>query len=97
MRISALAAAHDVACVPHAWKSGVIKAASLHVNAVLPDALFQEYCVAETPINTYLTRQKLSLKDGYVAVPKEPGLGIDLDPDVLERLAVGQRPLPVPA
>jgi L-alanine-DL-glutamate epimerase-like enolase superfamily enzyme len=95
MRIAALAAEHGVACVPHAWKSGIIKAASLHVNAVLPDALFQEYCVADTPINTYLTRQKLPLKDGYVEVPRAPGLGIDLDPEVLERLAVGARPLPV--
>ena len=47
--------------MPHAWKSGIIKAASLHVNAVLPDALFQEYCVAETPINTRLTRQRLPI------------------------------------
>jgi L-rhamnonate dehydratase len=97
MRIAALAAEHGVVCVPHAWKSGIVKAASLHVNAVLPDALFQEYCVAETPINTYLTRQRLPLEDGYVKVPKEPGLGIDLDPEVLERLAVGAKPLPVVA
>ena len=32
----ALADEHGVALVPHAWKSGIIKAASLHVNAVLP-------------------------------------------------------------
>jgi len=96
LKIAEVARTHGVACVPHAWKSGIIKAASLHVNAVLEDALFQEYCVAETPINTYLTRQKLPLVDGYVAVPTAPGLGVDLDPEVLERLAVGARPLPVP-
>ncbi len=37
LRIAALAREHGVATVPHAWKSGIIKAASLHVNAVLPD------------------------------------------------------------
>jgi L-rhamnonate dehydratase len=95
LRINALAVEHGVACVPHAWKSGIIKAASLHLNAVLDQAIFQEYCVADTPINTYLTRQKMPIKDGYVEVPSQPGLGIDLDPDVLERLAVGARPLPV--
>ena len=64
------AQARGVETVPHAWKSGIIKAASLHVNAVLPDALFQEYCVADTPINTSLTRQRLPIDaEGFVAVP----------------------------
>ena len=70
-------------------KSGIIKAASLHVNAVLPDALFQEYCVAETEINTKLTKQLLPIgEDGCVAIPTGPGLGIDLDQDVFDSLRV---------
>ena len=96
LRIAALARELGKACVPHAWKSGIIKAASLHVNAVLPEALFQEYCVAETPLNTGLTRQTFPLKDGFVEVPTGPGLGVDLDPEVLERYAVGAQPLPIP-
>ena len=92
MRIAALAEEHGVALVPHAWKSGIIKAASLHVNAVLPGALFQEYCVAETEINTKLTQQLLPIEaDGYVAVPTAPGLGIDLDEDVFSSLRVEAR------
>jgi L-alanine-DL-glutamate epimerase-like enolase superfamily enzyme len=96
VRIAAFAGTQGKACVPHAWKSGIIKAASLHVNAVLPDAWFQEYSVAATPLNQSLTRQTFPLKDGYVEVPTSPGLGVDLDPEVLERFAVGSRPLPVP-
>ena len=89
LRIGELARARGVETVPHAWKSGIIKAASLHLNAVLPDATFQEYCVAETPINTELTVQRLPLEaDGCVAVPAGPGLGVDLDPDVVERFRV---------
>jgi L-alanine-DL-glutamate epimerase-like enolase superfamily enzyme len=92
LRIAMLAQEHGVAVVPHAWKSGIIKAASLHVNAVLPDALFQEYCVADTEINTKLTRQLLEIdEDGYVAVPTAPGLGIDLDEDVFSSLRVEAR------
>jgi L-alanine-DL-glutamate epimerase-like enolase superfamily enzyme len=89
MRIAALAHARGVATVPHAWKSGIIKAASLHVNAVIPDGIFQEYCVADTPINTRLTIQRLPVEaDGCVAVPTAPGLGIDIDEDVLDDLRV---------
>ena len=92
LRIATLAQEHGVALVPHAWKSGIIKAASLHVNAVLPDALFQEYCVADTEINTKLTQQLLEIdEDGYVAVPTAPGLGIDLDEDVFSSLRVEAR------
>jgi L-alanine-DL-glutamate epimerase-like enolase superfamily enzyme len=89
LRIAEFAHARGVETVPHAWKSGIIKAASLHVNAVLPDALFQEYCVADTPINTSLTRERLPIDaDGLVAVPSGPGLGVELDDDVLARFRV---------
>jgi L-rhamnonate dehydratase len=84
-----------LACVPHAWKSGIIKAASLHLNAVLETAHFQEYCVAETPINLLLTRERMPVKDGWVAVPDQPGLGVELDPEILDRYAIGAKPLPV--
>ncbi len=89
LRIAEFAHERGIETVPHAWKSGIIKAASLHVNAVLPEALFQEYCVAETPINTLLTRERLPIdSEGFVAVPTGPGLGVELDPDVLERYRV---------
>jgi L-alanine-DL-glutamate epimerase-like enolase superfamily enzyme len=89
LRIAEFAREHGVETVPHAWKSGIIKAASLHVNAVLPDAQFQEYCVAETPINTQLTKQLLPIdEDGFVAVPTGPGLGIDLDQAILAEYRV---------
>jgi L-rhamnonate dehydratase len=95
LRIARDGEARGLRCVPHAWKSGVIKAASLHLNAVLETAYFQEYCVAETPINQQLTRERLPLKDGWVDVPTRPGLGVELDPEILERYAIGAKPLPV--
>ena len=89
VRIAAFAREHAVETVPHAWKSGIIKAASLHVNAVLPDATFQEYCVADTPINQTLVKERMPVDaDGFVAVPTGPGLGIELDEDVLERYRI---------
>lgn len=88
LRIAKLAAERGVVCMPHAWKSGIVKAASLHLNAILPGERLQEYCVAETPINNALTIQKHPLKDGYVDVPTGPGLGVDLDPELVARYTV---------
>jgi len=89
LRIAELARAHGVETVPHAWKSGIIKAASLQCNAVIPDALFQEYCVAETPINQTLTKERLPVeKDGTILVQNAPGIGITLDEEVVEHYRV---------
>ena len=95
LRIARAAERVGVPVVPHAWKSGVIKAASLHLNAVLETAYFQEYCVAETPINRLLTRERMPVVNGLVDVPGTPGLGIELDPEILARYAVGSKPLPI--
>jgi L-rhamnonate dehydratase len=89
LRIGRLARERGVETVPHAWKSGIIKAASLHVNAVLADGILQEYCIADTPINQTLVKERMPVDgDGYVAVPTGPGLGIEIDEDVLERYRV---------
>ena len=89
LRIAELARDHSVETVPHAWKSGIIKAASLQCNAVIPDALFQEYRVAETPINQTLTKELLPLEaDGTILVPTAPGIGVTLDDEVVERYRV---------
>jgi L-rhamnonate dehydratase len=89
LRIAELARSQGKETVPHAWKSGIIKAASLHCNAVMPDGIWQEYCVADTPIAKTLTVQQLPIEaDGCVAVPTAPGLGVDIDEDVLESLRV---------
>ncbi|MFN8633256.1 MAG: mandelate racemase/muconate lactonizing enzyme family protein [Chloroflexota bacterium] len=87
-KIAKLAEERGVICMPHAWKSGIVKAASLHMNAILPGERLQEYCVAGTPINEALTVQRHPLKDGYVDVPTAPGLGVDLDPEIVARFAV---------
>jgi L-alanine-DL-glutamate epimerase-like enolase superfamily enzyme len=89
LRIAELARDRGVETVPHAWKSGIIKAASLHVNAVLPDAMLQEYCIADTPINQTLTQERLPIDDeGFLAVPTAPGIGVTLDEDVVARYRV---------
>ena len=88
VRIAELARARDVGFMPHAWKSGIIKAASLHVLAVVAEAPFLEYAVARTPINSSLTCQRFPLEDGYVRVPDGPGLGVEIDFELVERLRV---------
>ena len=73
---------------PHAWQSDLLTAASLHFNAVLPEALFQEYNVCDDPISRTLCKAPLRLVDGELAVPQGPGLGVEVDLDVVNRYRV---------
>jgi L-alanine-DL-glutamate epimerase-like enolase superfamily enzyme len=90
LKIIGVAESAGVQPVLHAWKSGIIKAASLHVNAVIGGSeVFQEYCVRETVINRDLTHEAFALDaNGYVAVPTAPGLGVTLNNEIVDRYRV---------
>ena len=87
-RIAALAHAMGKPCIPHAWSTGVISAASLHLIATIPNALYLEYCVRPNPLNTSLVKNPVQIRDGVATVPEAPGLGVELDEDQLARFVV---------
>ena len=88
-RIGQLAARHHRLCVNHSYKTGVSVAASLHALAALPNTYWLEYCVEEGPLRQKLTRQTFPLDDdGFVSVPEAPGLGVDLDEEILQKYRV---------
>ncbi|MBA8795383.1 L-alanine-DL-glutamate epimerase-like enolase superfamily enzyme [Friedmanniella endophytica] len=89
-RLAWLAARHHRRLVPHAFKSGVLVAASTHLAACAPTGGLIEHTVSTSPIARDLVRQEISFADGRVQLPLDrPGLGVEIDPTVLERLRVG--------
>ena len=94
-RIAALAQAFQTNVVPHSWGTGIAFAAGLHLVSTLdivpgrlrmPDALL-EMDRSENALRDYLTAPIFSVSDGYVTVPNAPGLGVDVDPDMLARFS----------
>ncbi len=93
--ITALAQAHGVLVNPHVWGSAVAQAASLQVLAALPVAhhsLFAqqpllEYDRSSHPFREQLTSQPVRMVDGWVQISDKPGLGIEINRDVLEKYA----------
>ena len=76
-------------CVTHSWSTGIIKAASLHALAALPKSEWFEYCVQDTPLNKLLTDEQFPIDaDGMVEIPTKPGLGIEIDDEVVARFTV---------
>ena len=91
--IVALAQANGVAVNPHVWGSAVAQAASLQVIAALPiahHALFAQQPVLEYdrslhPFRRQLIASPIEQVDGWVAISDGPGLGIEVNRDVIER------------
>ncbi|MFN8633216.1 MAG: mandelate racemase/muconate lactonizing enzyme family protein [Chloroflexota bacterium] len=82
--IAAMAEAHLVAMSPHNYNSTMIGlAATVHAAATMPNFLITEYFVNFEGLGKEIARPPLLQKDGYVALPTTPGLGIDLDEDAL--------------
>jgi len=95
-RIMALASAHGIQYTPHVWGSAVGLAASLHLAATVPDnppSLHPTPLLFEFDRTENLFREQLALtpivqRDGVIAVPSGPGLGIEIDQRVVERYRV---------
>ena len=99
--IAAMAEAYHVAVSPHNYNSTTVGlAATLHVSAAIPNFLITEYFVNFEPRAAEIAAHPFRLEDGYLAVPTEPGLGIDLREDALARHAYREFPartIPTPA
>ena len=84
-KISAMAEAFDVAVAPHCPLGPIALAASLQLDACTPNAFIQEQSLGihyneESDLLDYLKDPTVfAYERGYVAVPKGPGLGIEID------------------
>lgn len=87
-KIATLAADHNVMLVPHAFKTGILVAASIQMIAAMPETPFLEFSVTESAIRKELLVKPFIQKDGFVDVPQLPGLGIELNPEVIRKYGV---------
>lgn len=100
-RIAALAEAFHVRVYPHVWGTPVAVAAGLHFAATLaalpatvrPTPLAQEtvfeFDRSPHPIRDAMMSEELLPDRGWLRVPDGPGLGVDVDPEVIRHYAAG--------
>jgi len=95
-KIAALAQAHCVQCVPHAWGTAIGLVATIHFLASLPDCPpclvpvppMLEYEQTFNPFRDQLSTVPFTHHGGFVDVPKGPGLGIEINREILDRYRV---------
>lgn len=94
--IAELAALSGIRCIPHCWGGAILIAATVHLLSLLPDPHWGfptdtpmlEFDQSENPWRTELVAEPFRQEDGFVNVPTKPGLGIDVDEEIVLRYAV---------
>ena len=80
IQVAAIAHAHHAEVAPHNAESPVKTVVAAHIGAVVPNLLIQE-CFDQflEPWVHDLLQGMVTVKDGYLEVPQEPGLGIQIN------------------
>ena len=87
-QIADLAMRRQIECVPHAWLTDLLKAASLHLNAYLMSSRFLEFNVSSASLLNNLCTRQIEMSDGMIPVPTGPGLGVEVDEAMVRRYRV---------
>jgi L-alanine-DL-glutamate epimerase-like enolase superfamily enzyme len=88
-QIAEFAQRRGIDCVPHAWLTDLLKAASLHLNAYLMNPLYLEYNVSTASLLNHLCLDRIEMVDGLIPVPEGPGLGVSVDEEMVKKYAIG--------
>lgn len=83
-KIAAMAAVQDICIAPHCSVGPVSLAAALHFDVSTPNFLIQEsFAEFDVPWRKDLVKGWDPVRDGELVVPEKPGLGIDIDEQVI--------------
>ena len=96
-KIADMAAAWHIPVAPHTSHTVLSAAGNAHLLSVIPNALIYEADVARVnPFRTDLARPAYGVVDGYIEPPDGPGLGIQIDPSILEQYPAIAGPCYIP-
>ncbi|NIJ45320.1 D-galactarolactone cycloisomerase [Wenyingzhuangia heitensis] len=92
-RIASLAQTYSKDVVPHTWGTWIAISAAVHLVANLdknPGRMYSDKPVmeldrTENPLRDEVVKHSLIIKNGVLTVPKNPGLGVDIDEDALKK------------
>ncbi len=84
-KIAGMAEAHYAQIAPHLYNGPVGAAASIQLAACSPNFLVQESIGSWDGFHARILKRPLQWEDGYIIPSREPGLGVELDMDIVRR------------
>ena len=82
-KIAAIAEAYHSAVVTHNFLGPVITAASLHLDASIPNFVTQEYTKADESDAFAVYKVAYQREGGYIPIPDVPGLGVEINDSLI--------------
>ena len=84
-KIAAIAESYHCAVVTHNFLGPLITAASLHLDATIPNFVTQEYTKRDESPQHAVFKTSYQREGGYIPIPQAPGLGVELDEALIEK------------
>lgn len=84
-KISGMAEAFYAQIAPHLYAGPVEAMANIHLDTCSPNFLIQESIEDFSGFHTEILKKPIRWEEGYIIPPTEPGLGIELNEDVIAR------------
>jgi len=88
MRIADLAQTWNISLVPHGFSTAVNVAANLQWIAAMRDASILEFRRTKSPLIFSLAKPRFEAQRGTLQIPDKPGLGIELNREIVEQCRV---------
>ncbi|MGA3083014.1 MAG: enolase C-terminal domain-like protein, partial [Terracidiphilus sp.] len=86
LQVAAAAYSRNKRVITHGYKTNIEVAANLHFLAAQPNVEPLEFSLSRSPLRWHTTNEHFPVEeDGCVRVPREPGLGVTLNPETIER------------
>lgn len=82
-KIAAMAETYYVAVQPHNSNGPICVLASLHLDASIPNFIFQEFFFPYLEHYNEILTEPIEYENGYLKIPTGPGLGTDIREDVI--------------
>ncbi|HMG50117.1 MAG TPA: mandelate racemase/muconate lactonizing enzyme family protein [Inquilinus sp.] len=84
-KIASMAEAYYAQIAPHVYCGPVVAAASIQLGAASPNFLIQESILDYGGFHGEILKTPLTFDDGYLIPSREPGLGVELNMDVVAK------------
>jgi L-alanine-DL-glutamate epimerase-like enolase superfamily enzyme len=83
--VSRMAHLQGQLCAPHNWHGALMTLMNAHIAGGIPNLIMLETNQTFNPLRTDLLKEPLVFRDGFLELPKKPGLGIEVIDDAAER------------
>lgn len=89
MKIARLAELFGMECAPHNWGEGFDHAVHFHCELAMPNNVWFEMTVPQGSSDRPYVKDRFRVApDGFVHAPVKPGLGLEIDRSMLEKVTV---------